>query len=169
MAPAYGLSSASAPPSSPSLPRLYPADRQWLPRVTAVSQPPAWVHRPWAGGVGGGSRGKEREWGGYRQEGFRGLRREGRLEQTSDPEEEPKAKGLRTLQVTCSARDPREARGWCESVGEASPRALGQVEALHDLLGHRCLEVLSRVFAHCWKLWLGKETVAGGPKGSDGS
>lgn len=32
-----------------SLPRLYPDAPQWLLQVTAVSQPPAWVHRPWMG------------------------------------------------------------------------------------------------------------------------
>lgn len=71
--------------SLPSLPsRLYPAALLWLPRVTAVSQPPAWVHRPWVGGVGGGRRGKEPESGGTDGRypvGSRGFGGEGRREQ----------------------------------------------------------------------------------------
>lgn len=105
--------------SLPSLlPRLYPAARQWLPRVTAVSQPPAWVHRPWVGGVGGGRLGKEPESGGTDGRypvGSRGFGGEGRREQLSPLilKRSPSPRDVGLWGVTCGTRDPglpREAR-----------------------------------------------------------
>lgn len=93
------------------------------------------------------------------------------VDAASDPEGEPEAEGRRTLGVTCGARDPglpREVRG---------VRALGRFPCKYWGRSRRSTTSLGTLTQRSppgsrhprWQVWLGKETVAGGPKGSDGS
>lgn len=90
------------------LPRLYPA---LAAEGHGGSQPPAWVHRPWVGGVGGGRRGKEPESGGTDGRypvGSRGFGGEGRREQLWPLilKRRPSPRDVGLWGVTCGTRDP---------------------------------------------------------------
>lgn len=89
MAPAHCLSSASAPPSPPSLPCLYPKLRSGCSRsLRRRSHPPGFTDPGWGAGrgegvgSGGGGRSRNRETtDGRYPGGSRGLRKKERLEQ----------------------------------------------------------------------------------------
>lgn len=106
----------TASPRLRLLPPLPPSPP--LPRSSALaaeghggSQPPAWVHRPWVGGVGGGRRGKEPESGGTDGRypvGSRGFGGEGRREQLWPLilKRRPSPRDVGLWGVTCGTRDP---------------------------------------------------------------
>lgn len=161
MAPVHCLSWASAPPSPPSLPCLYPKLRSGCPRsLRRPSHPPGFTDPGWGAGrsegvgSGGGGRSGNRETtDGRYPGGSRGLKKKGRLEET-EPEEtgaSDSAGHLWLLGAWAPQKDPR-----CGGVrgGEASRRAQKHVEVLHDLLGHCLPEVLSLVHSPRWQRWL---------------
>lgn len=139
------------------------------------SHPPRFTDPGW-GASGEGAGGRSGNWestDGALPRGVPRLQAGGRagVDAASDPEGEPEAEGRRTLGVTCGARDPGlpgEVRG-VRALGRFPRKYWGRSRRSTTSLGTLTQRSPPGSRHPLWQVWLGKETVAGGPKGSDGS